>query len=140
MTTTLEAINRTKWQDAYDQFTPQERESIIARMENNKLAEIEYYKKMPLALDGLPASKLMDVVEIVLSETHDWIAANYPDLGEKMSAYDGLMVFYMQQEEKSERDMREVIDAICKAWGVSQFPPVETKRPAKAKVLETVTN
>ena len=135
MTTTQEAINRTKWQDAYDQFSPQERADILSRMERNKLADLEYYKKMPLALDGLPVSKLLDIVEMVLNDTHDLIVTNHPDLKEKMSAYECLAVFYMEQGEKSERDMRDAIEAICKAWGVSQFPEVETKQAVKARVL-----
>ncbi len=119
--------------------TPEERARIRNTMrqhiESERMGSIAWFKKMPLALEGLPASKLMDVVEVALSDAYDWIAENFPQAKDKLSAYDSLVTFYLSDHEKSERDMREVIGAICKAWDVTLFPvAVETPKPtAKAK-------
>ncbi len=139
MSTTPTATTRTDWLSLYEDLTPNERDEItiemLRRVESRQRETIQYLKKTPLALDGLPVSKLMDVVEDALSEAYDWIVENFPQAREKLEAYDSLTVFYQDQGEKSERDIREAIDAICKAWGVTMFPvSTETEKPiAKSK-------
>lgn len=95
----------------------------------NNTLDLAYLKKIPLALEGLPASKLMDVVEQALSDAHDWITQNFPEARAKLEAFETLQIYYLQTNEKSTRDMNDVIKAICKAWGVTLFPvPKETTK------------
>lgn len=121
------------WLSIYEQCTPHEREEItiamLQRIESRRAESVEYFKKTPLALNALPASRLMEVVEVTLRDAYDWLVENCPRAREKLSAYESLTIFYMTQGEKSERDLREAIGAICTVWGVSPLPVATETKP-----------
>jgi hypothetical protein len=139
MNATLDKTTLKEWHTLYEQCTPEERLSItkamLQKIESRQMESVEYYKKMPLALEALPASELMDVVEVALNDVYHWLMENFPQAREKLLAYESLSIFYMTQGEKSYRDMTDAIDSICKVWDVSLFPvSTETPKPnTKAK-------
>lgn len=126
-------ITLQDWHALYMKCTPKEREeitiSMLQRIESRDKANIEYLKEMPLALEGLSPSKLMDVVEVAMVDASIWLLENCPNAREKLFAYETLTIFYLDQVEKNARETREVIDAICQVWDVSLFPESD-KKPA----------